>query len=94
MDDLNQQMNIDKICQMTTSSEILNALHACRDKHPLNNPMAWRNAYCLAAQQKSYIISSEAVEWLYQAAERERLAEEMRADDEKNDALGGCSKHD
>jgi len=57
-------MNINTICQMTTNSELLNALHACRESHPLNHPKAFHNALALAKQ--NHDISNEAVGWLAQ----------------------------
>lgn len=58
--------SLDKICEMTNNPEILNALHACRDGHPLNkiaiNP--WHNAAWLAQNQPSYVIPSAAIGWL------------------------------
>jgi hypothetical protein len=59
---------IDKVCQLTTNPELLAALHACRDGHPLNHPMAWENAYSLAAQAPSYSFDGAALEWLQQMA--------------------------
>ena len=63
-------MNIDEICGMAKSAELRNALHACRDGHPLNktpeNP--FRNAWFMASQRPSYEISSEALIWLEKQA--------------------------
>ncbi len=64
-------MNIETICRMTTRPEVLNALHACRHNHPLNNPFQWRNAYALASQQPSYVIDCAATCWLEKQAKQE-----------------------
>lgn len=66
-------MTIDQICSMTTNPTVLNALHACRPNHPLNKitERPWRNAWFLAAQQPSYVINSDALDWLYKQAKQE-----------------------
>lgn len=65
-------MTIDQITAQTTKPEVLNALHACRPGHPLNNKFQWRNAYTLAAQNGGYFgIHSDAIEWLKEQAIRE-----------------------
>jgi hypothetical protein len=63
---------LDRICSQTTNPETLNALHACRPGHPLNNPFQWRNAYALATQRQGYFeIERAAVEWLAEQANKE-----------------------
>lgn len=62
-------MTLDQICQMTTSPDLLNALHACRENHPLNGPYQWRNAYSLAAHHKDMTLS--AIHWLKVRANQE-----------------------
>lgn len=60
-------MTIDQICQQTTNPSLLNALHACRDGHPLNKitPAPFFNAYMLAAQQPyAKRPDSLAIDWL------------------------------
>lgn len=61
-------MDIDQICQMTTNPELLNALHACRPNHPLQNAHSWWKAYALASQRPSYEIPMSAVNWLKEKA--------------------------
>lgn len=58
------KMDLDKICQMTKSAEMLNTLHACRNGHPLgrDNPFKWRNAWSMAITHRG--ISMTACEWL------------------------------
>jgi len=57
---------IDKICELTNKPSLLNALHACRDGHPLNKTAdrPWRNAHFVAMQQPSYVIPTDACDWL------------------------------
>lgn len=57
---------LDRICELTSKPEILNALHACRDGHPWNATAErpWHNAALLAQQQPSYVIPCAAVNWL------------------------------
>jgi hypothetical protein len=66
---------LDKICSLTTKPEVLNALHACRPGHPWNktakNP--WRNAWFIASQQPSYVISCDATAWLEKQAKEEEI---------------------
>ena len=66
-------MTIDQICRMTNKPEVLNALHACRPGHPLNNSNQWRNAHFLAAHQPSYVIPDDAVAWLAERATAEHV---------------------
>lgn len=63
--------SIDQICEMTTSAELLNALHACRPGHPWNvsGVNHFRNAWFMAAQRPSYEISSAATDWLKRQAD-------------------------
>jgi len=67
-------MTLDQIADCTTSCTILNALHACRDGHPLNNSYAWRNAYALIAARPSYEFTGEMVVWLATKADAEEEA--------------------
>jgi hypothetical protein len=55
---------IDRICELTTSPTMLNALHACRPGHPLGKDTIypWRNAWCLAGQHREIPLS--AFVWL------------------------------
>lgn len=62
-------MTIDDICQMTTRVSTLNALHACREGHPWNNPKQWYNAWAAAVQDIN--ISIAAVAWLNDKARKE-----------------------
>lgn len=64
-------MTLDKICQMTSKTETLNALHACRINHPMNNDFQWRNAWFICAQ--NHDIKSSAVEWLANKAKQEQI---------------------
>ena len=63
--------NLDRICSQTTNPQMLNALHACRPNHPLNNKFQWRNAHALAAQRPSYEISCADTDWLAKEAAKE-----------------------
>ena len=63
-------MNLDTLRRMTENPEMLNALHACREGHPLNRatPHPWANAYALACQ-RPLDFSGAAIDWLrWQAA--------------------------
>ena len=67
-------MTLAEICSGTTNPEMLNALHACRPAHPLNNKFQWRNAWALACQRPSYEISNAMTGWLAEHAEKEAEA--------------------
>ena len=67
-------MTIDQICQMTTNPETLNALHACRPGHSLNNRYQWRDAWAMASQRPSYEISCAATDWLKKQAIKEEVS--------------------
>lgn len=56
---------------MTKRAEVLNAFHACRPNHPLNNEFQWRNAWFVAAQCKD--IKNVAVDWLAEKAKQEQI---------------------
>ena len=66
-------MDIDAICKMTTRPQTLNALHACRDGHPLGrgNNYKWRNAHAMACQNRD--INSAAIDWLEKKAVNEAM---------------------
>lgn len=55
-------MTINQICEMTRNATMLNALHACRENHSLNNKDCWKNAWALACQRPE--ITLAAVEFL------------------------------
>lgn len=58
--------DLDKICRLITKPDVLNALHACREGHPLNKMTMrpWLNAYVLCLQQPSYVVPISACLWL------------------------------
>lgn len=58
--------DLNSICEMTKNPTVLNALHACRDGHPLNNANSFKHAWFLASQHRD--IPSNAVEWLRKQA--------------------------
>jgi hypothetical protein len=60
------EWNLDLICRATTKPSVLNALHACREGHPLgkSTKTPWRDAWFICCQQPSYIIPPEALVWL------------------------------
>ena len=62
---------IDQICLGAKSAEFLNALHACRDGHPLNGPYQWRNAHAIAVQRATREVDSVALDWLRRKADIE-----------------------
>lgn len=72
---------IDQICREVKSAECLNALHACRDGHPLgtDNPWKFRNALAMVNQQDYFVrrdIPSQAHAWLEGMASSEmRIAQ-------------------
>lgn len=67
--DINNRL--DTICRQTTAPSVLNALHACRDGHPLNrdNKYCWRNAHSIALRDRG--ISSRDTDWLASMAKIE-----------------------
>jgi hypothetical protein len=60
---------LDRLCQRTTNPTVLNALHACRDGHPLgrNNDGKWRNAYGLCLQHRALFDDAD-FRWLERRA--------------------------
>lgn len=68
--------HIDAIAKAMTKSETLNALHACREGHPLgkDNPYKFRNAIALVSQS-SFLdlrdVPHSAIAWLKKMAEQE-----------------------
>lgn len=67
--------SLNKICAAMTKAETLNALHACRDGHPLGrvNPFKWRNA-CALVEQADYFERREIwneMDWLRNKARDE-----------------------
>jgi hypothetical protein len=62
---------LDRVCQLTRKPAVLNALHACREGHPLNKtePRPWLNAWFLASAQPSYVIPADACDWLKEQAD-------------------------
>ncbi len=62
---------LDRICSQITEADTLNALHACRPGHPLNNKFQWRNAYALICQRPSYEVDGDVVAWLEKQAQKE-----------------------
>jgi hypothetical protein len=75
------EWTLDRICRLTTNPTMLNALHACRPDHPWNKAaeFPWRNAWFLALQQPSYVISNAATDWLAKQATVERKLAETEA---------------
>jgi hypothetical protein len=65
---------LDRICSLTNNPQMLNALHACRPNHPLNNRYQWRDAWFLACQRPSYEISNDATGWLAKQAAKEEMS--------------------
>lgn len=61
------EWNIDRICELTKTPAVLNALHACRPGHPWNKTAKdpWHAAYFAAAKQSSNAIPSDALDWLW-----------------------------
>lgn len=57
-------MTLDQICQMTKKASTLNALHACREGHPLNKftDKPFWNAAVVASQDRN--INMTALQWL------------------------------
>lgn len=64
---------LNTICEQTAYPNMLNALHACRPRHPLNHAWQWRNAHALALHRE---IDSEAVHWLAIRASMEAMGDE------------------
>lgn len=62
---------LDAICSEVLRANVRNALHACRQNHPLNGPYQWRNAHALLAQADYFSGLMEAVEWLASKAQAE-----------------------
>ena len=54
---MSKTQRLDDLCQKTTNPTVLNALHACRDGHPLgkNNPYKWGNAFFLCSGCKDFV---------------------------------------
>lgn len=75
------EWNIDRICELTTSPTMLNALHACRPGHPLGKDMfyPWRNAWVLASQHRE--IPMTALLWLGVAAQDEATKQTWKLDE-------------
>lgn len=69
--------SIDEICKRTTRSNVLKALHACREGHPWNTlgTNHWLNAWVLALQDRN--IPLAACTWL------ERRGDEWNRDNER-----------
>lgn len=72
---------INRLCGKTTKPDVLNALHACRDGHPLGrgNDYKWRTAYALVRQTSMDFLTTD-VSWLEKQAQAE-------ADGAKEDVL-------
>jgi hypothetical protein len=70
-------MTLDQICNMTKSPTMLNALHACRPGHPLNNKFQWRDAWALAAQRPAYELDCAVTAWLAKQARHEANQEDQ-----------------
>jgi hypothetical protein len=71
---------LDAICQELgrSNSGTLNALHACREGHPLGrgNIWKWRNANCLVRQHVNYpFLSFDQLDWLSQMAHEENVSQ-------------------
>jgi hypothetical protein len=60
---------LESIANETTSCALLNALHACREDHPLHNTKAYRNAFVIAMQHLE--ISRKSLDWLKEQADKE-----------------------
>jgi len=67
--------HIDALCKHTMSPTVLNALHACRDGHPLgrDNPWKWRTALALVQQHTIEFLSADTG-WLERMADKEATA--------------------
>lgn len=66
---------INDLCQRTTKINVLNALHACRDNHPLgrDNNWKWRNAMALVFQGGTDFSGAD-LSWLEGKAREEQIA--------------------
>lgn len=60
---------LDALCACTSKPTVLNALHACRDGHPLGrgNAYKWRNAWSLVASQTVDFLGVNT-DWLHDKA--------------------------
>jgi hypothetical protein len=47
---MSENKYIDVLCARTRSPSVLNALHACREDHPLGHSHKWRDAYAVVCQ--------------------------------------------
>lgn len=58
---MNDAQYLDYLASHTTSTETLNALHACRPGHPWNkgNTHCWRNAYALVLGRTMDFLSAD-----------------------------------
>lgn len=71
--DLTNDAILNDICtDHGLSAQTLNALHACRSGHPLNNDTQWYNALCLVSQAKYFSGVNNAIRWLGAQADTER----------------------
>lgn len=59
------------LCHAITDPDLLNALQACQDGDPRNNPFQWRNAHALFAQRSSHENLSILVDFLAKKANKE-----------------------
>jgi hypothetical protein len=66
---------LDRICEHITQPETLNALHACREGHPLGegNAYKWRNAAAMVAMTPYFETKIQAYQWLADKAIEEGL---------------------
>ena len=66
---------INDLCQRTTKPNTLNAIHACRDNHPLgrDNARKWRNAMAMVVQSGTDFSGSD-LRWLEDRAREEQIA--------------------
>ena len=53
---MSDEIKIDLLCHCTMNPTTLNALHACRQNHPLGigNNYKWRNAFSLVMQSNDF----------------------------------------
>jgi hypothetical protein len=70
---------LDRIASAIRSAETLNAIHACRDGHPLgrDNSRKWRNAHFMVMGRPALErmeIDHADLDWLERQATKEMLA--------------------
>jgi hypothetical protein len=73
---MNDSQRLDVIASALTRPEQINAIHACREGHPLGNGnnWKWRTASYVVRQAWWAGIAYEHVRWIEAKAEEERKA--------------------